>query len=63
MEMRLLHLPMLKKDLKDWVDSLPDYADIHVTAARHLSMPLESPVFYAMDTRKPGKVISSYPKI
>jgi hypothetical protein len=63
---------MNAKNLKDWVNSLPDDALIQVLAAPHMSFPLTNPVLHAIDRKTiksvtgkivSGKVISSFPEI
>jgi hypothetical protein len=59
---------MKAKELKNWVNSLPDDALIQVYASPIMSLPLPEPVFHAFGSetiKKPvpgmlsGKVISS----
>ena len=61
---------MLAKELKNWVNSLPDDAVIHVLSSIIMSIPLSDPVFLAIGSETltspapgmlAGKVISSFP--
>jgi len=63
---------MNAKQLKDWVNGLPDDAIIHILAAPHMSLPLANPVLHAINSKTvkhiterivSGKVISSFPEI
>ena len=56
------------KKLKDWANSIPDDAIIHVLSSRIMSFPLKDPVLHAIDNGSieypvpgmaAGKVISS----
>lgn len=63
---------MKAKEYKDWVNSLPDDAEILVLQGAHHSFPLTNPVFIAIEGSSitqpvpgmlSGKTISSFPKI
>ncbi len=60
---------MVAKELKEWVNGLPDDALIQVLSAPHMSMPLRHPIIHAIDAKSiekvtegmmSGKVISSF---
>jgi hypothetical protein len=46
----------MTKELKDWVNSLPDDAIIHVLSSQFMSIPLSSPVLYALDRKSLRKI-------
>jgi hypothetical protein len=59
---------MNAKKLKDWANSLPDDALIHILSSPIMSLPLPEPVLHAIDSKTikestsgmlSGKVISS----
>jgi hypothetical protein len=60
---------MNAKQLKDWVNGLPDDALIQILSAPHMSFPLTNPVLHAINSKTvkqvsdgivSGKVISSF---